>query len=267
MGKDLSVSKQTFFFCDGSSCQKKGGEQVVRSARAYLRNNGLWNSTHTIKTRCNGRCEDAPTCIVQSGDFWYKNLNADKIKDILVSHIEQQKPVEEYLLYQEGWGQVVSDKSLPPFQLKPFTETKDEQLGDCQITKGFSSDQYLYPLFLFLQENPKGVRIQLKYHPAIPFNQIQKIKYEDPFIMELITDRQHTHHFHIGPIPKSETLKVQQQKITSTEYFILTHTPQKGIRFKDKMGRLVAMVYIDSEADKVWDYCLGTQLNFSKQVG
>ena len=88
MGKNIANTTHTFLFCDGGSCQKKGSEQVVRTARAYLRNNGLWNTTHTIKTRCNGRCEDAPTCIVSNGDYWYKELTPEKIIPIVKSHIE-----------------------------------------------------------------------------------------------------------------------------------------------------------------------------------
>ena len=74
MGKNLADVDYSFYHCDGGSCKKAGSENVLRDVRAHLRNNNLWDKTHSIKTRCNGRCEDAPTCIVQPGNYWYKNL-------------------------------------------------------------------------------------------------------------------------------------------------------------------------------------------------
>ena len=102
MGKDISKVTTTFQFCDGGSCKKAKSELAVREARAYLRNENLWDTTHTIRTRCNGRCEDAPTWIVQPGNFWYKNLTPEKAVEIVKSHVDTQQPVNEYLLYKEG---------------------------------------------------------------------------------------------------------------------------------------------------------------------
>ena len=131
MGKNLATATTTFFFCDGGSCQKAGSEIVTRNARAYIRNNNLWNKTHTIKTRCNGRCEDAPTCIVQSGNYWYKHLTASKIQEIIESHVNQQKGVTPYLLYQDNWDKVISEKEIKPFKPKGFQHKNDVDLGMC----------------------------------------------------------------------------------------------------------------------------------------
>ncbi len=258
MGKDISKTTHTFLFCDGGSCQKKGSEQVVRTARAYLRNNGLWNTTHTIKTRCNGRCEDAPTCIVNSNEYWYKELTPEKIIPIVKSHIENNQPVEADLLYQKGWEQMTSTKELAPFKPKPFELKNDEELGECFITKGFSSDQYLYPLFLFLFENAEGVILNLINKTPIQFKDIISVDYSNTHTLELTT-RRDTIELTIASVPK-ENKELQQSKISSTEYFYQKETQQTGIRFKNKFGKLIGKIIFDSIDNKVWEYCTSIQL-------
>jgi len=108
MGKDIAKSTHTFLFCDGGCCQKKGSDPVVRAARSYLRNRGLWDTTHTIKTRCNGRCEDAPTCIVNRGEYWYKKLTPKLGVELVKAHIHNNKPMNTNLLYADGWDRVKS---------------------------------------------------------------------------------------------------------------------------------------------------------------
>lgn len=258
MGKDISKTTHTFLFCDGGSCQKKGSEQVVRTARAYLRNNGLWNTTHTIKTRCNGRCEDAPTCIVNSGEYWYKELTPEKILPIVKSHIESNTPIEADLLHQKGWDEVKSNRELAPFKPKPFELINDKDLGDCFITKGFSSDQYLYPLFLYLSENSKGVTLHLSDDDSIPFGKIISVTYSKKYTLELTTET-NILELTIAAVPK-EDKELQQTKISSTEYFFQKENQQAGIRFKNKFGKEIGKILFDSIENKGWKYCTSIQL-------
>ncbi|MCW2119672.1 (2Fe-2S) ferredoxin domain-containing protein [Flavobacterium sp. 7A] len=260
MGKNLVKSQQTFLFCDGGSCQKAGSENVVRAARSYLRNNGLWENTHTIKTRCNGRCEDAPTCIVHSGDFWYKELTPDKIKEVVISHLDHQKPVEAYLLYQEKDFKMNSKKEIAAVKPKPFDVKKDDLLGTCFITKGFSSDQYLYPLFLYLSEQNIQGEIIFASDLTYSISELESVVYESLFTLELNFKNKKQEFLTIGGVPKEESLEVAQSKISSTEYFISIDNNQKGIRFKNKIGKLIAMLYINPSDSLFWEYCLKIQL-------
>ena len=261
MGKNLAASNNTFFFCDGGSCQKAGGENVVRAARAYLRNNGLWNTTHTIKTKCNGRCEDAPTCIVQSGNYWYKDLDAEKIKKILEAHIYHQKGVTPYLMYKDKWGEVVSDNERKNMKPKGFEFKNDVDLGACCIAKGFSSDQYLYPLFLYLLQVKKGISLQLSNGELYDFENLEEVKYDAPYVMSLVFKNNKKVNLVIGFVPKSESVELVQQKISVTEYFRLESTGNKGIRFKNKVGETVAIIRLNKQMTEIWEYCLTIQLN------
>ena len=258
MGKNIANTTHTFFFCDGGSCQKAGGEKVVREARAYLRNNGHWDNTHTIKTRCNGRCEDAPTCIVYPGEFWYKELTPEKITHIVKGHINNDCPKETELLFKKGWDKQASDNEIAPIKPKPFELKNDTELGECFITKGFSSDQYLYPLFLYLLDNPKGVTLISSDEKRVSFEDIISLEYSKTYTLELHTETK-TIPFTIAAVPK-ENKELQQSKISITEYFIQKETQQSGIRFKNKFGEVQYKIEFDSIENKAWKYCTKIQL-------
>jgi (2Fe-2S) ferredoxin len=258
MGKNIANTTHTFFFCDGGSCQKAGSEQVVRTARAYLRNNEHWNTTHTIKTRCNGRCEDAPTCIVEPGEFWYKELTAEKITSIVKGHLNNEGISETDLLFQKGWEEQVSNKERTPIKPKSFEYKNDPELGECLITKGFSSDQYLYPLFLYLLDNPKGVTLYITHQDPVPFEQIEAVNYSKEHTLELFT-KTGCIPLTIAAVPK-ESKELQQSKISGTEYFYQKRTQQVGIQFKNKFGKILGKIEFDSIESKAWEYCTKIQL-------
>ncbi|NQY30036.1 MAG: (2Fe-2S) ferredoxin domain-containing protein [Flavobacteriaceae bacterium] len=263
MGKNIANTTHTFFFCDGGSCQKAGGEKVIRTARAYLRNNEHWNNTHTIKTKCNGRCEDAPTCIVHPGDFWYKELTPEKITPIVKGHLNNELPIEIELLYQKGWEQQVSNKERMPIKPKPFELKDDKELGECFITKGFSSDQYLYPLFLYLLENPIGITLYIPYQNPIPFKEILTVDYSKAHTLELFT-KTDCIALTIAVVPK-DNKELQQSKISITEYFYQKETQQTGIRFKNKFGETLGKIEFDTIDNKAWKYCIKIQLQNESQ--
>jgi (2Fe-2S) ferredoxin len=263
MGKNIANTTHTFFFCDGGSCQKAGGEKVIRAARAYLRNNEHWNTTHTIKTRCNGRCEDAPTCIVHPGEFWYKELTPEKITPIVKGHLHNERIDNAELLYQKGWEQQISNNERTPIKPKPFELKNDKELGECYITKGFSSDQYLYPLFLYLLENPKGIVLRMANKNPVAFEEIDTIDYSKTHILELRT-KTTCIPLTIAAVPK-ENKELQQSKISSTEYFYQKETQQTGIRFKNKFGEILGGIEFDTIKNKAWDYCTKIQLQNESQ--
>lgn len=261
MGKNIATTNQTFFFCDGGSCQKAGSEPVIRTARAYLRNQGLWESTHTIKTRCNGRCEDAPTCIVQNGNYWYKNTNINTIVPILKSHLEHNKPISEHLLFQPEWESVDSDKERKRVKPKAFSLTTDEDLGKVWLTKGFSSDQYLYPLFVHLfNTKPDAV---CTWHNGTRFNlnTLTNVEYTDPYTMSLHIGEHQTLELIIGSVPKRTDFEaISNQKIGATEYYMQADQSGKGIRLRNKLGECVATIELGLDNQDIWTYCETIQL-------
>ena len=78
--------------------------------------------------------------------------------------------------------------------------------------------------------------------------------------MELEFQNNSKQNITIGAVPKHEEQSIIQSKLSSSEYYISQDKSKKGIRFKDKMGRFVALLEIDENDVLFWDYCINIQL-------
>ncbi|MFS0576809.1 (2Fe-2S) ferredoxin domain-containing protein [Sporosarcina sp. 179-K 3D1 HS] len=75
---DLSTTCAHVLICNGSSCLKKQGEEMTVAIREALTEQGLDDRVHTARTRCQGRCKDAPTVIVYPEGTWYQKLTTEE---------------------------------------------------------------------------------------------------------------------------------------------------------------------------------------------
>ncbi len=261
MGKNIQKVTTTFQFCDGGSCQKANSEIAVREARAYLRNKGVWEGTHTIKTRCNGRCEDAPTWIIQPGNFWYKNVTPDKAVVIMESHLEKDKPVEEFLLYKEGWAMMSSEneKTVP---LPVFKHKIDSEHGDILIARAFASDQQLYPLFQYFFKDPKPIAVQIGEAPRSTINQPHLVDYKDPYEVK-ITGKQVMLALTIAAIPKDINEDIATRKVSLAEVIWLKKKAifTKALRLKNKKGKHLVTFWIKEDDHPTWEHILKIYLS------
>ncbi|BDD02577.1 (2Fe-2S) ferredoxin domain-containing protein [Aureibacter tunicatorum] len=272
MGKDLAKVKHTFFFCEGGSCKKAGATEVIRSSRAYLRNNGLWNKAHTVKTHCNGRCEDAPTCVIYPGNHWHKNLTKDSVVEVIKGHVGDDSLDDKHLLFKESWTSIKSDNERKPIKPKPFELKIDHQYGEVYATKGFASDQYLHPLFLFLKNCKSNSGFSLADGRVLHFRHLQEVNYNAPYALQLIFENVNTPlEVIIGVLPKSIDKSFWERKITSAEYIQTADQDQRIIRLSNKNGQWIGSVELDNSDEELWNYCqeiqlLGTYLNKSIEV-
>lgn len=260
MGKDISKTSCTFQFCDGGSCRKAGSEQVIREARAYLKNAGAWDAVHTIKTRCNGRCEDAPTWILQPGNFWYKQLDPAKGLEIIKSHLLLNKPLEEHLLFQPGWESVKSDKERQKEAIS-FKPSTDALLGEMLLARMASSDQLLYPLFLYLFERYDQLEVQYPGSAPVSLKQAPTVTYTDTFDMTVISEELNIC-LATAPIPQDAPKELQERKVGVTEVMVL-NPPNKAIRFKNRKGTVLLTIWLKEGAGQkeIWNHILKNYLN------
>ena len=278
MGKDISKVSCIFQFCDGGSCRKKGSEQVVREARAYLKNAGAWNRVHTIKTRCNGRCEDAPTCIVQPGNFWYKNLDPLKGLEIIRSHVQEGKPVEELLLYQPGWDEVQSEKEIKK-EPTSFKWASDPSLGEILLTRLGSSDQVLYPLLKFIFGHHAQLEVNLPEQAPFQLHQAPLVEYSDEFDIRIKSNKLDIQ-LAIAPIPMDAPPEVVERKVGLVELFLcsqelpVSNPPKvsnprrvnenhKGLRLKNRKGKELLLLWFKDDKDTIWNHILKNYLEIN----
>lgn len=259
MGKDVSKVTTTFQFCDGGSCKKAKSELAVREARAHLRNNNLWDTTHTIRTRCNGRCEDAPTWIVQPGNYWYKNLTSEKAVEIVKSHTETQEPVADYLLFKDGDSKLntENEKVVKPTS---FKSKNDSEFGEILSARASASDQYIYAIFKKIFSFESGIYVSMNDEYYTISNK-HNVSYVDDFDM-VISGEEINFQLAIGPITKAMEQEIDasilNRKIGVSEVIWLTENEKYSgaIRLKNRKGKHLITLYIGKENTDIWNYII-----------
>jgi (2Fe-2S) ferredoxin len=110
--KDLIQTKKCIFICNGSCCIKKDAEEITLAIRKNIKERDLQLQYHTIRTKCMGRCDDAPVAMVAPDNVWIKSMNTDDCNS-LVEFIQQQTLKQSnYFLYQMG-EQIIKSDSIP----------------------------------------------------------------------------------------------------------------------------------------------------------
>jgi (2Fe-2S) ferredoxin len=79
---------------------RKGGEEATQAIRDEIANLDLDSVIHTTRTRCNGRCKDAPVAIVYPDGIWYKNVTPDVGSNIVRQHLKGGSFLQDHVIYQ-----------------------------------------------------------------------------------------------------------------------------------------------------------------------
>jgi (2Fe-2S) ferredoxin len=107
---DLSGMKSHLFICNGSSCMRKGAEEITLAIRDEITQLGMDEQIHTTKTRCNGRCQDACIVIAYPQGNWYKASSTDIGREIVRDCIAQQS--ELHTIYRMEDGKMVLNPTV-----------------------------------------------------------------------------------------------------------------------------------------------------------
>lgn len=110
--KDLINTKKCLFICNGGSCLKKNAEEVTQVFRKHIKVNGLDDDYHTIKTKCIGRCDDAPVVLISPDNIWLKEVNSDRCDHILFEIETNSIKESQHYLFKMGDTHIKSD-SIP----------------------------------------------------------------------------------------------------------------------------------------------------------
>ena len=133
-------------------------------------------------------------------------------------------------------------------------------MGDAGQPKGFSSDQYLHPLFSFLgEQRPKG-KLTLANGEELQLTSIESVNYTDPYFIALTFSDNKTVNLVIGVLPRNASEELTRLKVTSTEYFLSLTSDELSILFKDKKSNRIASITFDKAEKEVLNYCLKVQL-------
>ncbi|WP_408010299.1 (2Fe-2S) ferredoxin domain-containing protein [Pseudalkalibacillus sp. A8] len=111
---NLSGLKSHVLICNGSSCMRRGGEEVTQAIRDEIAQLNIDNQIHTTRTRCNGRCKDACIVIVYPEGKWFKEVTPELGRKIIQNHLQKDANLKDSVLYEyDDEGLVkVSDASI-----------------------------------------------------------------------------------------------------------------------------------------------------------
>jgi (2Fe-2S) ferredoxin len=89
------------------SCVNDDTRSLFNHIGQSLMQKGLMGPVQLIRTSCLGRCQQGPVMLVvgQNERFMYTRLNEERIDRILDEHIKGGKPVTEFLIEEQFWGE------------------------------------------------------------------------------------------------------------------------------------------------------------------
>jgi (2Fe-2S) ferredoxin len=94
------------FFCNNQRknntpcCGQLGVKDLYRYAKDTCREKSLLGKGKIgiSESRCLGRCELSPVCVVYPDNIWYQYIDKKDIDEIITQHLQQGKPVKRLMI-------------------------------------------------------------------------------------------------------------------------------------------------------------------------
>ncbi|MFO7895068.1 MAG: NADH-ubiquinone oxidoreductase-F iron-sulfur binding region domain-containing protein [Longimicrobiales bacterium] len=96
------ASKPRVYVCAGTGCKACGGEDVLESFGAELRERELGGEVELVRTGCHGFCERGPLVTVQPRDILYCGVTAEDVPAIVDGTFGRGEVVERLLYEMPG---------------------------------------------------------------------------------------------------------------------------------------------------------------------
>ncbi len=93
---EIARATRHLFLCIGPDCcNPKEGEALW----AVLKSEAKFLTVPILRTKaaCLRICQDGPWLVVYPDGIWYGGMNADRLRRILKEHIEEGRPVREWI--------------------------------------------------------------------------------------------------------------------------------------------------------------------------
>jgi (2Fe-2S) ferredoxin len=91
----MSIFRKHVFVCStGKTCPTKGSEEIVIEMKNLVRDLGLKKEIRVNKAGCMGQCGHGPMVVVYPEAVWYSGVQLSDAKEIVESHLKEDRPVE-----------------------------------------------------------------------------------------------------------------------------------------------------------------------------
>ena len=99
--KKLEKYKYRVSVCSGTGCHSANCGAVRNAIEDEIRTQGIEKEVKVYRTGCMGICAMGPVMLTLPDRTFYLDLNPEKAKEIVKSHLVNDKPVEEYTFYDK----------------------------------------------------------------------------------------------------------------------------------------------------------------------
>jgi NADH:ubiquinone oxidoreductase subunit E len=79
----FTVPDKVLYVCTGSKCGKRGGKEMYKTAKSYLKHSSVKQNIEVVLTDCTDRCKFAPVCAIQPGNIWLKEYHQAEVLKLL----------------------------------------------------------------------------------------------------------------------------------------------------------------------------------------
>jgi len=98
---DREKYKYQILVCGGTGCVSSNCAAIETAVNEELKAQGIADDVKVYQTGCMGICALGPLMLVLPDRTFYTKLNPEKAKEIVQSHLVQNKPIEEYTYYDK----------------------------------------------------------------------------------------------------------------------------------------------------------------------
>jgi len=99
--KNQEKYKYQILVCGGAGCISSNCADVENAIKEELKEKGLEKEVKVFQTGCMGICAMGPVMLVLPDRTFYTELNPEKAKEIVESHLLKNQPIEEYTFYDK----------------------------------------------------------------------------------------------------------------------------------------------------------------------
>ena len=99
--KNQEKYKYQILVCGGTGCVSSNCADVENAIKEELKIQGLEKDVKIYQTGCMGICALGPMILMEPDRTLYVDLNPEKAKEIVQSHLVKNKPIEEYTFYDK----------------------------------------------------------------------------------------------------------------------------------------------------------------------
>lgn len=79
----FKIPDKVLYVCTGSKCGKRGGKEMYKLAKSYVKHLPHNQHIEVIRTECTDNCDYAPVCALQPGNTWLKEYHKKEVLKLL----------------------------------------------------------------------------------------------------------------------------------------------------------------------------------------